>query len=80
MVALYNSLHAGKVFFKINFFKKLFQERYQSAKQLGSRFCPSCSGTKLFAKTKLATDKQRVNIILCFCQICSNSVRSFHLD
>ena len=58
-MAMYNSLHAGKVFmlccrllifFKINFFKKLFQERYQSVKQSGSRFWPSCSETKLFAK------------------------------
>ena len=31
-------------FFKINFFKKLFHEHYQSAKQSGSRLCGSRSG------------------------------------
>ena len=41
-------------FFKINFFKKFFQQNYQSGKQLGFRsgptFCRSWSGSKLFAK------------------------------
>ena len=41
-------------FFKINSFKKLFQEHYQSVKQFESRsgptFCRSWSGSKLFAK------------------------------
>ena len=40
--------------FKIKFFKKLFQEHYQSVKQFGCRsgptFCQSWSGSKLFAK------------------------------
>ena len=29
-------------FFKINFFKKIFQEHYQSVKQFGSRSGPNC--------------------------------------
>ena len=41
-------------FFKINFFKKFFQEHHQSVNQFGSRsgptFCRSWSGFKLFAK------------------------------
>ena len=41
-------------FFKIDFFKKKFQEHYQSVKQFGPRsgptFCRSRSGSKLFAK------------------------------
>ena len=43
-------------FFKINFFKKIFQEHYlyQSVKLFGSRseptFCPSLSASKQFAK------------------------------
>ena len=41
-------------FFKINFFKKFFQERFQSVKHFGSRsgptLCRSWSGSKLFAK------------------------------
>ena len=40
--------------FKISFFKKLFQEHYQSIKRLGSRTgqtcCLSISGSNLFAK------------------------------
>ena len=42
------------LFFKINFFKKYFQDQYQSVRQLGFRsrptFCQSWSGSKLFAK------------------------------
>ena len=40
-------------FFKINFFKKFFQERYQSGKRFDSRSwgCPS-SGSKLSADDK----------------------------
>ena len=41
-------------FFKINFFKILFQKHYQCVKQFGSRsgpaFCWSWSGSKIFAK------------------------------
>ena len=41
-------------FFKISFFKNLFQEYYQRVKQFGSRpgpiFCQAWSGSKLFAK------------------------------
>ena len=50
---VFNSLHAGEffmlccrllIFFKINIFKKFFQEYHQSVKQFGSRsgptFCP----------------------------------------
>ena len=41
-------------FFKINFFKQIFQEHYQSVKHFESRsgptFCRSWSGSKLFAK------------------------------
>ena len=41
-------------FFKLNFFKKFFQEHYQSVKQFGSRsgptLCWAWSGSKLFAK------------------------------
>ena len=44
----------GWFFFKINFFKKLFQEYHFSVKQIGSRsgltFCRAWSGSKLFAK------------------------------
>ena len=56
-------LHAGlllmflllsAVFFKINFFKKLFQKHYQNVKRFGSRsgptFCRAWSRSKLFAK------------------------------
>ena len=51
-----NSLHAGYffmpflrllIFFKINFFVKLFQERYQSVKQFGSRSGPMFGGPEL---------------------------------
>ena len=58
-----NSLPSGKffmdfcrllIFFKIDFFKKFFQEYHQSVKQFGSRsgptFCPAWSGSKLFVK------------------------------
>ena len=42
------------IFFKITFFKKLFQQYHQSVKQFGSRsgptFCRTWTGTKLFAK------------------------------
>ena len=41
-------------FFKINFFKRFFQEHYQSVKRFGSRsgltLCLSWYGFKLFAK------------------------------
>ena len=44
-------------FFKINFFKKFFQEHYQSVKRFVSRsgptFCRSRSGSKLFAKVSV---------------------------
>ena len=47
-------LSPADFFFKINFFKTLFQEHYQSVKQFGSRsgptFCRSWSGSKPFAK------------------------------
>ena len=42
------------IFFKISFFKKFFQEHWQSVKQLGPRsgrtFCRAWSGSNLFAK------------------------------
>ena len=48
-------------FFKMNFFKKIFQEHYQSVKQFGSRsgpmFCQSWSGSKLFAKVMIRRQK-----------------------
>ena len=53
----YQLLYAAKsllTFFKINFFKKFFQEHYQWVKRFGSKsgptFCRSWSGSKLFAK------------------------------
>ena len=56
-------------FFKINFFKKLFQEHFQSVKWFGSRsgptFCRSRSGSKLLTKIisrrQVATSKEKVN-------------------
>ena len=45
-------------FFKINFFKKFFQEHYQSVKQ----FCQSWYGSKLFAKVIVAASKGRANL------------------
>ena len=48
-------------FFKMNFFKKFFQEHYQSVKQFGSRsgpmFCLSRSGSKLLAKVMTRRQK-----------------------
>ena len=60
-------------FFKIKFFKKLFQEHYQCVKQFGSKsgptYCQSCSGSKLFAKVigrgHVVTSREKVNMVMC---------------
>ena len=59
-VILHDFVVLSWLFFKINLFKKLFQEHYQGVKQFGSRsgptFCRSWSGFKLFAKVISADD------------------------
>ena len=61
---------SANFFFKINYFKKFFQEYHQSVKQFGSRsgptFCLAWSGSKLFTKVsvkekKVAASKKRNN-------------------
>ena len=50
-------------FFKINFFKKLFQEHYLSVKQFGSRSgpteCPKLSLQRIFADNKSCCMEER---------------------
>ena len=74
LLAFYISFPPGKsfilfclllIFFKINFFQKLFQEYQLSVKQIESRsgrtFCRTWSGSKLFAKV---ISRRRVNSVL----------------
>ena len=77
-LCMLDNFHAFVVFcwlvFKINLFKKFFQEHYQSFKRFGFRSGPtmhrSWSGSKLFAKViiisrqqNVAASKKRVNWI-----------------
>ena len=65
-------------FFGIKLLKKIFQEHYQSVKQLGSRsepmFCQSWSGAKQFAmvinrQQKVAASKEELNMNECSYQV-----------
>ena len=69
-------------FFKINFFKKFFLERYQSVKRFGSRsdgryvssdLGPNCL-QRLSADDKYFTVKERVKILLLFASMSSKGL------
>ena len=55
-------------FFKINFFKKIFQSYYQPIKRFGYRSGPTCcrswSCAKLFSPTKVTASKEIMNILM----------------
>ena len=72
MLAKFSSFCRLLTVLKITFFKKFFQENYQSVKRLGSRsgptvcpdLCPNCHGSKDYEQTtKVVTNKELISTL-----------------